>query len=66
MNWNSPTAAKIRSATNRPLKKPPPVELTEGEKARLIKDFVSVMERAPTEEEISELVSEELKIKQGG
>lgn len=42
------------------------VELTEDDKARLIRDFVEVMKREPSEEEVLTLMVEEKKIKQGG
>lgn len=67
MNWTSPTVAKLRFTVNRPNKveKLPLLALTEEEEQQLIKDFISVIERPPTEEEICELISEEVKIKQG-
>ena len=65
MNWNSPTVAKIRSTKVRSVVKPPLFGLTETDKARVIKDFIDIMRRSPTQEEVLELYSEEAKIKQG-
>ena len=46
--------------------KPIEVVLTEKEKAKLIEDFVEVMDREPTREEIFTLFEEEVKIRRRG
>jgi len=46
--------------------KPIEVVLTEEDKRRLIEDFVEVMDREPTKEEIFTLFQEEVKIRQRG
>lgn len=48
-----------------PPSRPVKVELTKEDKERVIKDFVEVMKREPTEEEVETLLTEEKKIKQG-
>ena len=45
------------------VKKVKEVVLTEGDRARVIKEFLEVMEREPTKKEIYELFLEELKLK---
>lgn len=46
-----------------PVAKPPPVELTEDEKNRLIAEFEEIFKREPDEEETQTLYEEELKLK---
>jgi len=48
-----------------PPEKPPRVELTEEEKKKVIESFKEIIKREPTPDEVEELLSEELKIKQG-
>lgn len=45
--------------------RPHKIELTEKDKARLIKDFKELIKRGPTEEEVETLLTEERKIKRG-
>lgn len=81
MNWNAgpvtirrrrrnysnvsydPITKKFTQVNDPPKEKP--VELTEDDKERVIKDFKEVMGREPTEEEVEELLIEERKIKRG-
>ena len=58
-----PATKRFTQVNDPPKVKPLEIVLTDKEKERVIKEFIEVMEREPTQEEIEELFLEELKLK---